>query len=294
MHRWIALVAVAAGIAGCGGAGQTVTSTVVHTVTSTSTTNSSSTTTTSTSSQTQESYGSYSATDYALDTPAGWTTVEDQAQKPGYVESKWRDPANPQTSILVDTQPDSGLSAEQDAASVRAQTGSTPGYQEISFEPASIAGNDGWKWVFQLPGTERVDYFLNVCGTSFAILGSTTAQRFDQLAGVFQHVTESLQPSCPTTTSTTTPASPTSSTTTPAPCLTESGVTRENDCPPADPANPPPDFCSTHQCIGNFYNGRGTAVQCNDGEWSMSGGIQGACSDHGGESSNPPGPPPTY
>jgi hypothetical protein len=35
-------------------------------------------------------------------------------------------------------------------------------------------------------------------------------------------------------------------------------------------------------------------VQCNDGDWSMSGGIQGACSHHAGESSNPPGPPPIY
>jgi hypothetical protein len=77
-------------------------------------------------------------------------------------------------------------------------------------------------------------------------------------------------------------------------CTTEAGVVQENDCPPPDPANPPADFCTTHQCIANFPNGRGTAVQCNDGMWSMSGGIQGACSSHGGESSNPPGPPPIY
>ena len=77
-------------------------------------------------------------------------------------------------------------------------------------------------------------------------------------------------------------------------CPTEPAVTRQNDCPPADPANPPADFCSTHSCSANFYNGSGTAVQCNDGEWSMSGGIRGACSYHGGESDNPPGPPPIY
>jgi hypothetical protein len=42
-------------------------------------------------------------------------------------------------------------------------------------------------------------------------------------------------------------------------------------------------FCSEHECIGNFDNGHGTVVQCSDGEWSHSGGISGACSDHGGE-----------
>jgi hypothetical protein len=42
-------------------------------------------------------------------------------------------------------------------------------------------------------------------------------------------------------------------------------------------------FCATHVCIANFVNGRGYIVQCLDGEWSHSGGIQGACSYHGGE-----------
>jgi hypothetical protein len=42
-------------------------------------------------------------------------------------------------------------------------------------------------------------------------------------------------------------------------------------------------FCSTHTCIENFPNGNGSIVQCDDGEWSHSGGLSGACSDHGGE-----------
>jgi hypothetical protein len=41
-------------------------------------------------------------------------------------------------------------------------------------------------------------------------------------------------------------------------------------------------FCSTHRCIANFDNGRGSIVQCRDGEWSHSGGLSGACSGHGG------------
>jgi hypothetical protein len=43
-------------------------------------------------------------------------------------------------------------------------------------------------------------------------------------------------------------------------------------------------FCDTHHCIPNFDNGNGYIVQCRDGMWSHSGGIQGACSHHGGES----------
>jgi hypothetical protein len=42
------------------------------------------------------------------------------------------------------------------------------------------------------------------------------------------------------------------------------------------------DFCTTHDCIPNYDNGRGSRVQCADGTYSHSGGIQGACSHHGG------------
>jgi len=71
-----------------------------------------------------------------------------------------------------------------------------------------------------------------------------------------------------------------------------SSSTPATQTPPVDPAPtvaapPPPapandDFCTTHDCIPNFDNGRGSVVQCEDGSFSQSGGIQGACSHHGG------------
>lgn len=61
-------------------------------------------------------------------------------------------------------------------------------------------------------------------------------------------------------------------------------------------------FCSTHQCIGDFQGEPGYIVECADGAYSHAGGIQGACSHHGGEvsaqalatgSSPTPSPPST-
>jgi hypothetical protein len=66
--------------------------------------------------------------------------------------------------------------------------------------------------------------------------------------------------------------------------------------PETAPSDPPPavappspadgtgteDFCTTHDCIPNYPNGNGSTVQCSDGSFSHSGGIQGACSHHGG------------
>lgn len=47
--------------------------------------------------------------------------------------------------------------------------------------------------------------------------------------------------------------------------------------------SPPSDICNYFRCIANFGNGRGYMVECNDGTYSMSGGIRGACSYHQGE-----------
>jgi hypothetical protein len=48
---------------------------------------------------------------------------------------------------------------------------------------------------------------------------------------------------------------------------------------------PPSDICAYFSCIENFGNGSGYMVECNDGMYSMSGGIDGVCSDHRGEGS---------
>lgn len=41
-------------------------------------------------------------------------------------------------------------------------------------------------------------------------------------------------------------------------------------------------FCSTHECIGDWSTPSGTVVECADGTWSHSRGVQGACSSHEG------------
>lgn len=47
--------------------------------------------------------------------------------------------------------------------------------------------------------------------------------------------------------------------------------------------SPASSVCSYFHCIANFYNGRGYMIECKDDTYSKSGGISGACSDHGGK-----------
>jgi hypothetical protein len=46
--------------------------------------------------------------------------------------------------------------------------------------------------------------------------------------------------------------------------------------------NPPSNFCDYFNCIASFWNGHGYVEECQDATYSLSGGIQGSCSHHGG------------
>ena len=63
---------------------------------------------------------------------------------------------------------------------------------------------------------------------------------------------------------------------------------------------PPANFCGYFACITNFRNGQGYVVECQDGAFSLTGGVAGSCADHKGDlralyfhPAPPPPPPPT-
>jgi hypothetical protein len=207
------------------------------------------------------SLASYQASLYSASIPATWNTEEDEAQKSGFLESKWRNPADPTTSVLIDVVEGETASPKAKAIAVRAATSRTAGYRELSLGPATVGGRSAWKWVFQVSGDQRVDYFVNECGVGVAILGSTIPEGYARWARTFRQVAASVTPDCSSSGSTGSPAG--SST--------------------PDSGTGTADFCATHPCIDNFDNGTGYVVQCADGEWSHSGGRPGACSYHGGE-----------
>ena len=47
--------------------------------------------------------------------------------------------------------------------------------------------------------------------------------------------------------------------------------------------NPPNTFCNYFNCIASFWNGHGYVEECQDAMYSLSGGIRGSCSHHGGD-----------
>lgn len=138
----------------------------------------------------------YTASSYAADIPAGWQNEEDQTRVSNFLESKWRDPSDGNSSVLVDEGPIAASSAQAHAEALRTSLARASDYVERSFGQTRLAGLQAWKWVFLVSGNQRVDYFLQACGHDFAVLGSTSPSRFPGLAPTFQAVAESLRATC--------------------------------------------------------------------------------------------------
>jgi hypothetical protein len=129
--------------------------------------------------------------------PTGWRQEENDEQVSNYMESTWRDPSDPNTAILIDAQSHGGSgSPVADAESVRAQTSQSSGYREHTLEATELNGRPAARWVFDVSGDRRVDYFLEDCGVGIAVLGSTSPVAFGSLAATFDEVASSVEVPC--------------------------------------------------------------------------------------------------
>ena len=138
----------------------------------------------------------YHGARFTAQVPSEWSILEDEAAKEGYLESKWRNPADSSDSLLVDISPTKHLPPEKQGAPVHEALLRADGYQELAYRPGDLAGADSWMWVFRISGDERVDYFFEKCTTGFAVLGSSTPARFARLQATFHAVAQSVQSTC--------------------------------------------------------------------------------------------------
>lgn len=138
----------------------------------------------------------YSGATYAIRVPAGWRVDENQVDHSGYVRSSWTDPRDPDVSVLIDVSEGEAIPADAKAESVMALTRQSSGYTEQVAGPATVAGLDGYKWIFSVDGDQRVDYFLNDCGVGVAVLGSAPPRRFRTFASTFARVANSVKVDC--------------------------------------------------------------------------------------------------
>ena len=136
---------------------------------------------------------------YYAEVPVGWTPETIEERISSRYESQWRDPIDENTSVLIDSQPHPGTTtALEDADTVRSEASQSSGYREVSFAPTSLEGQrvEAVRWVFEVEGDRRVDYFFISCGVGFAVLGLSSPNTFGAWAPTFHEVASSVYPLC--------------------------------------------------------------------------------------------------
>lgn len=142
-----------------------------------------------------ESYGGIA---YAGLAPSGWEHELVDKRVTDYYENLWRETGDPEnTFIRTDGgNPESAESPLAASEGLVEEVRQDPEYREISYGPDHKGGREAARWVYELDGDKRADYFFVECGRGLASVGSTTPSRFPELAAMFREVAFSTEISC--------------------------------------------------------------------------------------------------
>jgi hypothetical protein len=170
---------------------------------------------------------------------------------------------NPQTQTTVQVTPVAGSGTTAPASSAAAGSPSIPATaQPSASQSAAVVGQP----VRSASATDTPSQSASTVAAAVVSAPRTTAAP----------TTHSAKPSPAPTTH--------SASHTPSTCGAPSNPFGYNFCGNgAHVTSPPLNVCDYFNCINSFWNGNGYMVECNDGMYSMSGGLRGACSYHDGE-----------
>ena len=133
----------------------------------------------------------FSSAAFTAEYPAGWRVVQEDEPQTTFNRTRFE---SGEQFVVIDRSPGKGSVDPADAArEVRDATSGTAGYEEISFEPTTIAGRDAYEWAFMLDGDRRVDYFLSLGGDGYAVYGGE-GEDFDSVLEATRGVAESIEP----------------------------------------------------------------------------------------------------
>ena len=127
---------------------------------------------------------------FSADYPQNWSLVQAEAPEGtgGLIRTEWGGPTG--GKVLVDYLPGDSSSPREQLSALQASAG----VETISERDITLGGRPAVEWVFvDDEGDRQVDYFLNVDGQSFAVLGS--GEDFEKTARVAQGVADSVSTS---------------------------------------------------------------------------------------------------
>ncbi|HMI99250.1 MAG TPA: hypothetical protein VK488_05400 [Gaiellaceae bacterium] len=261
-------------------------------------------------------YASFSGAHFSLDYPDAWDIEAAELPKGGYLDTTIRSLTKPDLMIRVDVTPSRGAAIDTSSAAdeVERSLAAQPRYRELSFTTSRFQGYESidWEFIVQEGGIlleKRDIFFTDAYGDGVAILTQAPVGSFSRWRSAFAHVRQSLL------------VTPLESASPPSSSGPAADFCDSHDCIESfydgtgyivqcndgmwSHSGGRPGACSYHGGeSGNVYTGpetdsyngsgsgsgtdlgpgNGSTVLCADGSISHSGGIQGACSHHGGVS----------
>jgi hypothetical protein len=191
--------------------------------------------------------------------PESWELETAEVSKGSYLDTTIRDVLDSDRMLRIDVSPATFSDPATAAAEVEAYLRDQPGYRRLRYGHTSFLGYDAFRWDFLVREDgvllRKSDIFFTTdAGDGVAVLIQTPAADYRAHASTLETARRTLT------------------------------IVGEGYAPDPGLADveASAEFCATHDCIDNFEEGNGSIVQCEDGSWSQSGGIQGACSHHGG------------
>jgi hypothetical protein len=123
-------------------------------------------------------------------TPVGWEHELIDKPVSNYYENLWREPEDPESTFIRIDGGNPATSESPLAASepLVEEVSQDPEYREISYGPDYKEGREAARWVYELDGDKRADYFFVTCGQGIASVGSTSPERYPELAAMFREV----------------------------------------------------------------------------------------------------------
>jgi serine/threonine protein kinase len=130
--------------------------------------------------------------------PAGWEHELIDKPVSNYYENLWREPEDPESTFIRIDGGNPATSESPLAASepLVEEVRQDPEYREISYGPDYKEGREAARWIYELDGDKRADYFFVTCGQGIASVGSTSPERYLELAAMFREVAFSTLVPC--------------------------------------------------------------------------------------------------
>jgi hypothetical protein len=127
-----------------------------------------------------------------------WDQVTSDRKVGPYLESVWHDPAVFSSKLIIDSRPAAGAPPPMTAAELsRTQANWLPNYRERSLKRVEVGPRSMIRWAYFAAGEDRIEYFLEECGTSIMFRGSTSPIAFKPFSEFYGTVASRIKAVCP-------------------------------------------------------------------------------------------------